>query len=346
MSIVLLQKQFLRTPSYRYLAILAALFIHFLAFSIAHGSSKIESNQWAISKIHLTNQIQIPKSVKSNRAKIPVAVIDTGLDINHPFLKNSLWTNPREIPDNNIDDDSNGYIDDIHGWNFVDNSNNLQDLHGHGTHISGIIHQVSPMTSLVILKYFSSELTPEENLKNSTEAFRYAIKMKIPIINFSGGGPGYSQTESSVLKTADLENILVVAAAGNEGSNSDFNRFYPANYGFKNILSVTAVNHVDRLPAYANYGKNTVDLASPGDHILSSVPMGGFEEMSGTSQATAFASGVAALILERAEKKWTPAQLIEHLKLSGTKSDKLIGKMKSPVILNARQALSMILPSR
>ncbi|MGZ3748468.1 MAG: S8 family serine peptidase, partial [Pseudobdellovibrionaceae bacterium] len=132
-----------------------------------------------------------PKSIQENTQGITVAIIDTGVDAHHPLLQGSLWTNPgdsgideagRDKSQNGIDDDGNGFVDDVHGWNFADNNNQLSDLHGHGTHIAGIIQRMSPKTNIMILKYYDAKASGAENLTNSVKAIRYAIQMKAKII--------------------------------------------------------------------------------------------------------------------------------------------------------------------
>lgn len=238
---------------------------------------------------------------------VVVAVIDTGIDTTHPLLKNRLWTNPGEIPGNGIDDDGNGLIDDVHGWNFVDHTNRVQDKLGHGTHISGIIaaakdedlgiQGIAPNARIMSLKYFDPETTGYQNLQSSIQAIEYAIKMKAQIINYSGGGAEFSKEEREALAKAEGQGILVVAAAGNEKSDTDQKPFYPANYGLKNILSVAAVDKNSLLLPSSNFGKKSVALAAPGYKVLSTIPGGRFGQMTGTSQATAFVSGIAARLM-------------------------------------------------
>ncbi len=261
--------------------------------------------------------------IRANRAwnitqgsrDIVVAIIDTGADINHPDLKNNIWTNPGESgldaykhdkANNQIDDDRNGYVDDIHGWNFVANDNRLQDNHGHGTHIAGIvgaeggngigISGVSPKVSMMIVKYYDPTSRGTDNLRNTIKAIDYAVQKGANIINYSGGGLDYSQLEYEAVKRAQQKGILFIAAAGNEHSNSDTSHYYPANYALDNIISVTAVNQSAQILMTSNYGAKSVHIAAPGENIYSTLPNGQYGLMTGTSQATAFVTGVAALI--------------------------------------------------
>lgn len=257
-------------------------------------------------------------NVTLGKKDVIVAVIDTGIDAQHKDLAANLWKNPgetgldkngRDKASNGLDDDGNGFIDDVHGWNFVHSNNDLTDNHGHGTHIAGIvgaeggnnfgISGVAPKVSLMILKYYDPSSTGSNNLKNTIQAIEYAVSMGAKVINYSGGGTEYSREEFLAVKKAEEKGILFVAAAGNERSNSDISHYYPANYGLKNIISVTAIDpNIETLPS-SNYGKNTVDLAAPGLDIYSTLPGGQFGTMTGTSQATAFVSGVASLVMSQ-----------------------------------------------
>jgi subtilisin family serine protease len=191
----------------------------------------------------------------------------------------------------------------------------------------------------MILKYYDPSLNAVANLQNEVRAFRYAIQMKAQIINFSGGGAGANQDERAALRLAEEKQILVVAAAGNEGVDTDRFPYYPADYGFKNILSVTAVDPLRRLPIFANYGSVSTHIAAPGEHILSTALGGGYTQLSGTSQATALASGLAALLLSRAAL--SPDQVIEKIKAGSRFENSLLGRSAQPGILNAYRSLAM-----
>lgn len=254
------------------------------------------------------------RGITEGSKDVVVAVIDTGIDIAHRDLKNNIWVNPGEVgldkngvdkSKNGIDDDGNGFIDDVHGWNFVNNSNRVDDAHGHGTHISGIIGAeggnnfgitgIASKVSLMVLKYYDPRY-PSSNLENTIKAINYATKMKAHIINYSGGGVDYSQDEFEAIRKARSEGILFVAAAGNERSNSDKQKYYPANYELDNIISVTAIDPQLQVLSSSNYGVQTVHVAAPGEEIYSTLPGNAFGPLTGTSQATAFATGLAVLI--------------------------------------------------
>ncbi|MBL7689750.1 MAG: S8 family serine peptidase [Bdellovibrionaceae bacterium] len=299
--------------------------------------------------------------VSQGSKDIVVAVIDTGTDIRHKCLQDNLWVNKGEVgldskgrdkSTNGVDDDSNGYVDDVHGWNFVANSNDLTDNHGHGTHIAGIVGArskadcavsgVAPKVSIMTLKYYDPKSPGANNLKNTIQSIHYAIKMGARIINYSGGGTEYSAEEQAAVKEAEKKGILFIAAAGNERSNTDEpgKQYYPADYGLSNIISVTAVNEKETkvLPS-SNYGVRTVDLAAPGDMINSTLPGNTFGKMTGTSQATAFVTGVAVLVMAL-RPEFSTGDVKKYILRTGDEYPTLLSKTGSAKLLNSYKALT------
>lgn len=291
---------------------------------------------------------------------IVVAVIDTGVDVRHLDLQKNLWVNKGEVgldskgrdkATNGIDDDGNGFIDDVHGWSFVSNSNDVRDDHGHGTHIAGIIGAeggngvgisgVSPKVSIMALKYYDTKGTEVNNLVNTVKAIDYAVKMGANIINYSGGGVAPSPDEKAAIERAMKKGILFVAAAGNERSNSDVKKYYPADYGLPNILSVTAIDRFKNVLPSSNFGEQTVDVAAPGNDIISTLPNGQYGYMTGTSQATAFATGVAALVMANNPNLRKAEQITKYLTQTGDTDDNLIGKTRYRKRLNSYKALAI-----
>jgi subtilisin family serine protease len=246
-----------------------------------------------------------------------VAVIDTGADINHSMLKQQIWTNPgesgrdiggRDKANNQIDDDANGFIDDVHGWNFLANNNDIRDQMGHGTHIAGIIVSKSAMVTggrapvqLMILKFFDTGATGDKVMHATAEAIDYATKMGASMINYSAGGRTSSIKEFEALVRARTAKVLVITAAGNEHSDIDKTAFYPASYNLTNIIAVAATDEEGRLLPSSNYGKVSVQARAMGKDIWSSLPDEKMGKMTGTSQATAMMT--AKILLERAKKQ-------------------------------------------
>lgn len=275
---------------------------------------------------------QLKASAAGCSADVIVAVVDTGIDYTHPGLKNHLWINQgesgpwqpppglaavtscRDKSCNGIDDDGNGFIDDVVGWDFVNEQPLPYDVHGHGTHIAGIISNnnaestgmvgVCPGATIMPLKYYDNSGLGYNNLQNTVRAVRYAIKMGANIINYSGGGSDPAASERAAIEEAMRKGILFVAAAGNDGHNNDQVPYYPASYGLENIISVASMNREYELLPSSNYGTKSVNIAAPGLSILSSMPVGKFGTMSGTSQATAFVTGAAALLASQEQKSF------------------------------------------
>lgn len=300
-------------------------------------------------------------SVSQGHKNTLIAVIDTGVDIKHEDLKNNLWRNPgesgldakgRNKDSNGLDDDQNGFIDDIHGWNFVSNNSKLDDNHGHGTHIAGIIGAeasnkkgisgISPNVSLMILKYFDPKVANTDNLKNTILSIRYAIKMGAHIINYSGGGTDFSKEEFDAVELAERKGILFVAAAGNERANSDQHHYFPADYSLKNIISVTAIDPTTEVLSSSNYGVLTVDIAAPGQNILSCLPNNSYGLMTGTSQATAFVTGAAALVMSHKNQYFKASEIKNYILATGSTSSSLMTKTRTSRQLNLFKALTIL----
>ncbi|MFZ3229332.1 MAG: S8 family peptidase [Pseudobdellovibrio sp.] len=281
-----------------------------------------------------------------------VAVIDTGCDTQHPDLKKFIWTNLGETgkdkfgndkENNEIDDDGNGFTDDVHGWNFVNNNNDVSDLVGHGTHVSGIIKNeflrhtstgISKNNSLqiMVLKYFNPKAKQDENLKNSTKAIEYANKMQARIINYSGGGSDSYLNELIAIKQSEKQKIVFVAAAGNNQTDTDIEKYYPASYPLSNIISVAASNNSGDLVAFSNFGKS-IDIAAPGKLIYSTLPKKSYGIMSGTSQAAAYVSGMVASLYGNNQTLRKPQVILQELIRIGKMNATLQGKIKSQIAL-------------
>jgi len=298
--------------------------------------------------------------VSKGSRNIIVAVIDTGADVKHEDLEGNIWTNVGETgvdakgrnkSSNGVDDDGNGFIDDLHGWNFVSNNGILTDNHGHGTHIAGLIGAklgngkgisgVSPEISMMILKYYDPKVAGTDNLKNTIASIQYAVKMGAHIINYSGGGTEFSQEEKDAIMEAEKKGILFVAAAGNERSNSDQFKYYPADYGLSNIVSVTATDPNTEVLSSSNYGTETVDIAAPGQNIQSCLPGSTYGYMTGTSQATAFVSGGAALVMARRDA-FKAVDIKKYILATGDAQASLSTKTRTSRQLNLYNALTML----
>lgn len=207
-----------------------------------------------------------------------VAIADTGVAYDHPDLAANIWTNPGETTANATDDDRNGFVDDTRGWDFIDDDNTPRDLVGHGTHVAGTVGAVGNNgygtsgvnwnVSLMPLRVLDSE--GSGTTSDVANAIAYAAAKGADVVNLSLGGPDFSLSVSSAISNAP--NVLIVAAAGNEGANIDVTPSYPCNYPLANVVCVGATDMQDQLAGYSNYGAANVDLAAPGSRILSTVP--------------------------------------------------------------------------
>lgn len=311
---------------------------------------------WGLKKSDAVRAWKITRGSKN----IKVAVIDTGIDINHEDLSENIWVNPGETgfdkdgknkATNNKDDDGNGYKDDVNGWNFVSNNGDLTDNHGHGTHIAGIIGAIAenkkgisgiaPDVSLMIIKYYDPKVSNADNLKNTINSIKYAVNMGADIINYSGGGVDFSQDEYNAIQEAEKKGILFVAAAGNERSNSDQFHYYPADYKLSNIISVTALDPNREVLASSNYGTETVDLAAPGQNIISTLPGNSYGFMTGTSQATAFVSG-AAVLVKANKTNFKFDEVKKYILSTGDSFTSLAQKTRTSRALNLFKALTIL----
>lgn len=275
-----------------------------------------------------------------------VAIIDTGLDYNHYVFQQSgaLWVNAGEIPNNGVDDDFNGYVDDVKGWNFFSNTANMMDDEGHGTHVAGIVLGATQDILAASLEPAKIRIMPlkflDANGSGTTaaavNAIYYAVNMGAKVINCSWGGGSYSRSLHDALIHAYRNSVLVVSAAGNYSSNNDVTAMYPANYDVPSNISVAASTDSDRLASFSNYGISMVHVAAPGSYVYSTVPGNWFSSMSGTSMAAPFVAGTAALAFREAPQ--ISAYQLRELILSTTDpSSYLVGKVSSEGRLNSEQ---------
>ena len=323
-------------------------------YSLADANISQSLEQWSLNKVRASEAWTVTEGSKD----IVVAVLDSGIDYTHNDLKNNIWINPSESI-NGIDDDHNGYIDDMYGWNFpAQNSNPISTINSnHGTHVAGIIggtgnsiFGLAPNVKLMALKFIG-----ENGTGSTSDAIRgidYAIDKKVFAINNSWGSTGNSVALSEAIARAEKAGILFVVAAGNGnngiGFNIDEKKWYPASYNNSNIISVAATNTTDLLAPFSNFGKYLVDVAAPGLSILSTVSNQGYERMSGTSMATPVVTGIAVLI-KAANPALTYTEIIRLLENSVDRFESMIDKIASGGRVNAfsavRQAREMRISS-
>ena len=284
--------------------------------------------------------------VTTGKKSVLVAVIDTGVDYNHEDLAGNVFVNSKEIANNHVDEDGNGYIDDVHGWDFANNDNNPMDDNEHGTHVSGTIGAVGNNGKGVVGVNWQVSILPCKFLDSNgsgtsadaAEAIMYSANMGAVISSNSWGGGGQSLTLENAIKYANSKGMLVVAAAGNESSNNDNTPSYPANYNVANVISVAATDSQDKLASFSNYGATKVHLAAPGVNILSSTPNNQYQSFSGTSMATPHVSGALAL-MRAANDTLSAASMKAKLLASVDNVTGLTGKVSTGGRLNVEKCV-------
>lgn len=270
--------------------------------------------------------------VTTGSESLIVAVIDTGIDYRHPDLAANMWVNRGEIPGNGIDDDRNGYIDDVYGYDFANRDGDPMDDHFHGTHVAGTIGAVGDneigivgvnwRVQLMALKFLDA--SGGGYTSDAIAALNYAVANGAKVSNNSWGGGDFSQAFLTALRNASARGHIFVAAAGNDSSDNDQYPFYPANYNVENVVSVAATDGADKLAWFSNYGRRTVDLAAPGVNIYSTLPTRmtpamrdsglptEYGTLSGTSMATPHVTGVIALV-QGLHPDWSVSQVIQQV---------------------------------
>lgn len=281
--------------------------------------------------------------VSGDRSKAPlIAVIDSGIDYNHPDLAANVWTNPKEIPGNGIDDDGNGVVDDVHGYNAARKTGDPLDDGSHGTHVSGTVAAVGDNGQGVVGVAWQGNLLGAKFLEkgygdtaDAIAALVYADSQGARVTQNSWGGSNYNQ---ALVDTLAASPALHICAAGNSSQDSDVQPAYPAAYSLPNIVSVAATDANDQLGEFSNWGARSVDLAAPGVKILSTVPGGGLGVKSGTSMAAPHVSGATSLILEKFPEL-SNKELKDRLLFSVDRMPHLEGKVVSGGRLNLARAL-------
>ncbi len=307
-----------------------------------------------------------------------VGVVDTGIDYTHEDLKDNIFVNPAEdawadphnpATGNGVDDDGNGYIDDWKGWNFKDETNNALDDNMHGTHCAGVIGASGNNNTGITGLNWNVQMMPLKfldqmgygNSADAVKAIIYAADMNVHVLSNSWGGTGFSQALMDAVRYALDKDVLFVAAAGNGGVDTDVTPEYPACYDVANVISVAASDHNDKRAiwggggggdncgivcssAYAalpgsNYGLSTVDLAAPGKEIYSAIPGNGYGNLTGTSMATPFVAGAAALVLAK-KPDFIALEVKDRLLSTVDKLSAFDGLIKSGGRLNVAAALA------
>jgi thermitase len=276
-----------------------------------------------------------------------VAVLDTGAQYDHPDLKGNIWHNPREVAGNDKDDDHNGYVDDYYGVNIPKGRDSATDDDGHGTHVAGIIGGRGNNATGISGTCWKASIIPVKFMnsrgKGSSSAaasgIDYAVRMGAKVVNGSFGASSKSTALADAVDYAQKQGVLLVFAAGNDGTSNDAAPEYPAAFTNTNIISVAAVTTTGALASFSNYGVKSVDLGAPGDGILSTYLGSKYKVLSGTSMAAPIVAAAAAMLRSR-DAHLSYGQIRSAL-LSSTRPDPaLAGKVAHPGVVDVGSALA------
>jgi subtilisin family serine protease len=288
--------------------------------------------------------------IRFDAGDVIVAVIDTGIRTTHEDLQPNLWSNPGEIPGNGIDDDGNGFVDDVHGINTLDNSGSPEDDYGHGSHVSGILGAVGNnlvgvagvcwRVQIMACKFLNAQ--GDGSVSDAVRCIDYARRMGAKVINASFGRPEMnSQALYDAIAGARDADIVFVAACGNSQNNNDITPLYPASYDLDNILAVAATTRADALASFSNFGQTTVDLGAPGEPIFScwNTADNAYQYFVGTSMAAPHVAGAAALLRAQFPNE-NYRQIVNRILGSTDPLPALAGKCSTGGRLNVFRALS------
>jgi subtilisin family serine protease len=284
-------------------------------YIVFHQATTPTDNYWlSLWGLHNTGQsgglsdadIDAPEAwdIFTGSQNVVVGVIDTGVDYNHPDLINNRWINPGEIANDGIDNDNNGFVDDVYGWDFANDDNNPMDDDGHGTHCAGTIGAQGNNNQGVIGVNWAVKLAAIKFLgpyggttSDAIDSIHYAVTNQMTLTSNSWGGGSYSSLLKQAIESARDADQLFIAAAGNGNYDNDQTPFYPASYDVDNVIAVAATDRHDQLSYFSQWGLNSVDIAAPGSSIFSTTPNNKYATYSGTSMATPHVAGACALYL-------------------------------------------------
>ncbi|HYI37353.1 MAG TPA: S8 family peptidase [Thermoleophilaceae bacterium] len=321
-------------------------------FTLATSAARVPNDpdypfQYAVAN-SATGAISAPAAWGTRTSCSTVAVLDTGIDTDHPDLAPNIYKSS-DKPKNGKDDDKNGYVDDTYGLNVIKGKGSGEDDNGHGSHVAGIIggrgnngtgvSGICWSTKLMAVKFMNSK--GKGSTSNAIDGIQYAAKKGAKVINCSFGSSSKSSALHDAVDYAQSKGSLLVVAAGNDGDNIDKTPEYPASYTDSNILTVAATTSTDTLASFSNYGSTAVDVAAPGNQILSTYLGGGYKLLSGTSMASPYAAGTAAM-LRKQESKATYSDLRYAIRHKVDTPPALKGKVAYGGRLNAQRALGAI----
>jgi subtilisin family serine protease len=318
---------------------------HFAPSSLATPTDSLFRQQWAL------RDARVPRAWRTSvGGKVTVAILDTGIDASHPDLAGNLWTNPGEIAGNGVDDDRNGFVDDVHGADMVGGDGDPADGLGHGTAVAGIIGGRGDNGAGVSgvawrIRLMPVKVLPDQGFGTTATlvaGLRYALSNGARVVNMSLNGADRSLALDEAIAAAEAQGVLVIASAGNDGADRDSVPSYPASSTSPAVVSVASSNRSGRLGFASAYGTSSVDIAAPGDNILTTDPHGRYGTHSGTSFAAAYVSGAAAL-LASAQPAASGAQLRGALLSSARRGKHFDGRVSGGQ-LNVAAAMRRLAP--
>jgi subtilisin family serine protease len=337
-----------RTRSFAALAAALTLSAGAAAPAAHAAGDPLLAQQWALAEPAATGASEA--WTQSRGDGVVVAILDSGVQLDHPDLAQNLWRNPGEVAGNGVDDDRNGYVDDVFGANVMTSNGNVNDDEGHGTHVAGIVAAaggngvggsgIAPGAKIMAVKVLDANRVGNSSLL--ARGIRYAVDEGARILNVSLNGDGTSIDLDDALRYAGDHGATVVTSAGNNGRDLDITPSYPASSPFPTVLAVTATDRTGGLLSVANRGLRSVDLAAPGQTILSTARGGGYELRAGTSMASPFVAGALAL-LAAARPDLPQSALRDALMASAPRPTILSGLLGSGS-LNVGAAMHRILP--
>lgn len=312
------------------------------ASAIASDPLTMDGSAWGLIRVHAANAWEA-----SDGTGAVVAVLDGGVNAANPDLASSLWTNAAEIAGNGVDDDNNGFVDDVNGADWVERDGNPNDTGGHGSHVAGTIAAaagnnfatsgVAPGARLMPLRFLDAN--GAGTVADAIAGVDYAIAHHADVINASWGGPDFSPPLRDAFARAGAAGITVVAAAGNDGVSNDSSPTYPAAFNLPNLISVAASDRRDKLASFSNYG-SSIDVAAPGVEIVSTEgATTGY--MSGTSMAAPHVAGIAALA-RGFRPGLSPALVIASIEAGARTNNSLAGKVRTSGIADAAGTLNAL----
>jgi len=312
------------------------------------AADPLSADQWALSTPAATGAAEA--WTQSRGGVVVVAILDSGVQLDHPDLAANLWTNPAEVAGNGVDDDRNGFVDDVHGANMISPSQSATDDEGHGTHVAGIVAApagngaggtgIAPGAKIMSVKVLDANRAGNSSLL--ARGIRYAVDQGARILNVSLNGDGTSLDLDEALRYAGDHGATVVASAGNNARDLDATPSYPASSAASSVLSVTASDRTGGLLSIANRGLNSVDIAAPGATILSTARGSGYELRQGTSMAAPFVAGSLALLA--AARPELPQEALRAALLDTAPRGGALGGMLGSGSLDVGAAMHRLLP--